>query len=240
MKAAPSLPGFERLLEVCRGHGVEMYLEPQEHEAPEAGALFAGQPVDPLLAALHARVGRFGLVEGFFLLPLQEEQGWELLGFQERWRRDWPEPFASLFVFAKEQALAYSYAMVPSLANEQGYQPVVRIDTYEELYALPVASSLDSFFDTCSRSLERQVELAHAAVRLREDIGSAPAGSVLATSLAQAPRINFPWEVPELIARDRPLVELLRAGRFDFLMQSCEDARRWVGEVLAARAQAQR
>jgi hypothetical protein len=50
----------------------------------------------------------------------------------------------------------------------------------------------------------------------------------------QRPTLGFPWEVPDLIARDEPLVKLLQAGRFDFLMESCPDALAWVAKVLDA------
>ena len=42
------------------------------------------------------------------------------------------------------------------------------------------------------------------------------------------PFAPFPGRCPELIARDKPLVELLQAGRFDFLMRKDEEpARGW-------------
>ncbi|QRN96119.1 hypothetical protein JRI60_45035 [Archangium violaceum] len=199
------LPGFERMLEVCRKYGLALYQEPPVSFTPVAGEPVAGLPCDPHLSAVLTRVSTLGLPEGFFLLPGKAEDGFDLRGVNEEWRRDWPEPFGSLLVFAKEQALAYYLATVPSLADEQGIQPVVWVDTYEDLYALPIASSVDRFFDTYSHSLERQVE-----------------------------RLNFPWDVPDLVGRDTSLVKLLRSGRFDFLMETCQEAREWVGKVLAA------
>lgn len=198
----------------------------------------AGLPCDPLLSAVHSRVGTLGLSDGFFFFPLKTEEGGGLATMNEEWRREWSEPFRGLLVFAKEQALAYYYATVPKLADEQGIQPVVRVDTYEDLYALPIASSVDRFFDTYSHSLERQVELiredAEFRARLDAEFGPSPPDSLSALLSEHTPHINFPWEVPDLIARDEPLVRLLRAGRFDFLMEGCEDAHKWVGKVLAA------
>ena len=176
--------------------------------------------------------------EGFFLLPLETEEGGGLVTVNEEWRRDWADPFRGLLVFAKEQALAYYFATVPSLADEQGVQPVVWVDTYEDLYALPIASSIDRFFDTYSHSLERQVELirddAGSNARLEAEFGPPAPGSMRELWSKDMPRINFPWEVPDLIARDEPLVRLLRAGHFGFLMEGCEDAHEWVGKVLVA------
>lgn len=205
MTPVDSLLGFERMLEVGRKYGMALYQESPASLAPVAGEPVAGLPCDPHLSAVLTRVNTLGLPEGFFLLPGKAEDGFDLRGVNEEWRREWPEPFKSLLVFAKEQALAYYLATVPRLADEQGIQPVVWVDTYEDLYALPIASSVDRFFDTYSHSLERQVE-----------------------------RLNFPWEVPDLIARDTSLVKLLRSGRFDFLIETCQEAREWAGKVLVA------
>jgi hypothetical protein len=168
-----------------------------------------------LLAAVHACVGYIGIEEEFFLLRIRDERNFDLGRVNEEWRRDWPEPFRSLLVFAKEDRLAYYFATVPALASESAPQPVVKVDVHEELYALPVASDVDRFFETYSRYLEALV----ASPDYEEDGAAA---------------LTFPWDVPELIARDQPLVELLRAGRFDFLMAKSADARKWVSQVVAA------
>jgi hypothetical protein len=178
------LAGLERLMEVCRKKGVPVL--------PKAGGGLA-----------------IGRLDGFYLYPL-DGQGHPLGNEHEEQRSRWPEPFrSSLSIFAVEHAAAYFFATVPSLADEEGRAPVVSIDSHEELYALPVASSLDRFLEVYSRFVEARQETAHAM-------------SI------------FPWDVPELIARDQPLVELMRAGRFDLLMQSSEDARKWAGQVLTS------
>ncbi|PTL81688.1 hypothetical protein [Vitiosangium sp. GDMCC 1.1324] len=178
------------------------------------------------------------MTDEFFLFSSKPEDGSVFANQVKEWRQEWSAPFKDLLVFAKEQALAYYYATVPKLADEQGIQPVVNVDTYEDLYALPIASSVDRFFDTYSRSLERQVELireeAEFNARLEAEFGPPAPGSLRELLSAQTPRITFPWEVPDLIARDEPLVKLLRAGRFDFLMEGNKDAQEWVGKVLAA------
>lgn len=209
-----SLPGLERLLEVCRAKGLSAVHEPPD-SALVAGTLMAGQPVDALLAAVHARLGFLGIKEEFFLLRVKDAQKFDIATVNADWRQDWSEPFRSLLVFAKEDRLAYYYATVPALTSESAVQPVVKVDVHEELYAVPVASDMDRFFDTYSRFLESLVESP-----FYEEDGSAA--------------LVFPWDVPELIARDHPLVEMLRAGRFDFLMDKNADARQWVSQVLAA------
>ena len=120
-----------------------------------------------------------------------------------------------VFIFGGEPGLAYSYATVPSLADEQGLQPVVLVDTYEEPYALPVASNVDMFFDTWSRYLEALV-----AQPDYTQYGSAT--------------LTFPWGTPHLLAHDRKLVGLLRAGRFQPLMKKTDSTARWVAQVLSS------
>ena len=111
--------------------------------------------------------------------------------------------------------LAYHYATVPCLADARGLQPVVKVDMHEEPYAVPLASNVDRFFDTYSRYLEVLV-----AEPDYEELGPAVR--------------TFPWQVPELITRDKPLVELLQAGRFDFLMPKDEEDRSWVARLLGS------
>jgi hypothetical protein len=215
MNPTSPLPGLDRLLTVCRTHELLAEEEPPTRGSPALGATIAGQPCEPLLPTVHARIGYFRLSEGLLLLRLVDKQRFDLFTVNEGWRRDWSEPIRSLLVFAKEHALAYYYATVPSLRNAEGLQPVVKVDVHEEPYALPLASGLDRFFDTYSRYLEALV-----ASPFYEEDGAAA--------------LSFPWDVPELVARDRPLVEMLRAGQFDFLMAKNADAREWVSQVLSA------
>jgi hypothetical protein len=235
-----ALPGLERLMAVCRKNGIPMDLQPPPRAPPKVGELVWGLTLDPVLASIYARSRRvaFGGERDGFFLHRANDSG-DLIEVNEHRPEHWPEVFrTSLFFFGGEPALAYYYATVPGLADEQGVQPVVWVDTYEELYALPIASSVDRFFDAYSRTLERQVELlredAESKARFEAEFGPPPSDSLSALLSEHTPRITFPWEVPDLIARDESLVKLLRAGCFDFLMEGCEDAHKWVGEVLAA------
>jgi len=199
-----------------------------------------GLPFDPLLAAVYVRSARMtfgGTLEGFYLYRANEAK--DLIEENEAVREFWPEAFRrSLLVFAGEPALAYYFATVPTLADDKAIQPVVWVDTYEDLYAMPIASSVDRFFDTYSHSLERQVGLiredAESKARREAEFGPPAPDSLRALLDEGTPRINFPWAVPDLVARDEPLVELLRAGRFDFLLESSPDALSWAAKVLAA------
>ncbi len=215
MNTAAPLPGLTHFLEVCQRHQILLEKEPPTHPVPPAGAPIAGLPFDPMLAVIHSRIGHFRLAEGLTLLRLVDAQGFDLHQVNERWRGERPEPLRSLLVFAKEDLLAYYYATVPSLADARGCQPVVDIDVHAAPHAIPVASDVERFFDTYARYLEALVQ----SPGFEEDGFAA---------------LVFPWDVPELLAADRPLVELLRAGRFDFLLPRDEETRQWVARVVDA------
>ena len=105
---------------------------------------------------------------------------------------------------------------MPRLADARGCQPVVEVDTYDldGPHAVPIASDVDRFFDTYARYLEAEVEA---------DPNYEEGGPGV---------FSFPWGTPELIARDAPLVEMLRAGRFEPLMKKDEESRVWVEKVV--------
>jgi hypothetical protein len=116
--------------------------------------------------------------------------------------------------------------MVPSLASPEGLQPVIILDPYETMYALPVASNLHQFFETYTRYLEMQLE----------DPDCQADGFSIVIS---------PWKAPGLIARDRLLVGMIREGRFDHLMYAIDktgwrderaiaEVQQWVRTVLAS------
>jgi hypothetical protein len=215
MQPATVLPGLEHLLEVCRSRAHPLKLEPPLPIELTAESSVAGQPMDSQLAAVHARVGYLWVRDGFSVLPVRHEWRPDLYRVNEQWRREWAEPFGSLRVFARDDRLAYCYATVPGLAGERGAQPVVWVDVYEALYAVPVASDVDHFFDTYARYLA-------ATPRVQEGEEHA-----LLTR-------TFPWSAADFIARDRALVELIQAGRFDFLMKASARAREWVETRLGA------
>ena len=134
-------------------------------------------------------------------------------------RRYWPERFQRVVVFGRD--MRYCYATVPELASHEGFQPVVWIDPYEEIYALPIASDVNRFFETYSRYLEVVADEPDFKTR-------------------QVPSVAFPWEVPELLAADAPLAAMINAGKFDPWMYSENEAsadgtRQWVAKVEGAR-----
>ena len=218
MQEIPMLPGLERLLDTCGRVDYPVDTRPPGHSIPGAGQLVAGYPLDPVLATVYKRFGkaRFGgEYDGFLLHQLDDEWDGLTVGSAQR-RQGEREPFHSSVIFGSTPAMAYYYATVPKLADGRGYQPVLYIDAYEEGFVVPVASDVDRFFDTFSRYVELVVR----------DAGYRSGGAPEETF--------FPLSVPQLIAWDRPLVERLAAGHFDFLMTRTPDTRKWTARVKKA------
>ena len=199
------LSGLDRLLEVVGKHGVPIETMSAARIPPRSGDRLYEMPVDPLLASAYSRFGKLVLGrlgrDTWLLLPGDEEKSGLVLE-NEEWQgyfphMFWPEHFRVLMPFGSH--MLYRYATVPELANSEGRQPVVLLDPYEDIHALPIASDLNRFFDTFSRYVEAMVD----------DPGYQAGG---------APMVGFPYDVPELIARDTPLLGMIKEGRFDRLM----------------------
>jgi hypothetical protein len=222
MEELMALPGLDRLLEVCQRLNLGLETSPPAREPLKAGSSFVGLPFDPVLAGVYARLGHAAFateVMGWVLTRsddqvhrLEENNNW----WREEWWKELGEP---VIVFGGEMGLAYTYATVPGLADAQGRQPVVYVDTYEyEPHVMPVASNVDRFFDSYSRYLEALV----SHPRYQE---------------CGEKELMFPWDATEILARDERLVELMRAGRFDSLMKNVDDVtRRWAAKVMGSAA----
>ena len=213
--------GLDRLLEVVSKHGVPIETIPAGRMPPRPGDRLHGKPVDPLLAGAFSRfgklvVGRLGW-DTWLLLPGDEEKNGLVLENDE-WQSYfphtfWPEHFRALMLFGSD--MRYRFATVPELANSEGRQPVVFLDPYEEIHALPIASDVNRFFDTFSRYVEVMVE----------DPDYQAGG---------APGVGFPYDVTKLIARDTQLLGMIKEGRFDRLTYECNKTG-WRDESAIAR-----
>lgn len=213
MVTSTSLQGFERLIAVCQRLSLPVKLSPSLTSAPQQGEPVLGEPLDPQLAALYQRLGgaefsRPAEISGLALYgPSSDEEG---LIRRNAWLRERGEvQYLSSLVFGWELGFAFHYGVVPRLAGPQGLQPVVYISAMEALYAVPVASSVDRFFDLYASYLELA-----AKPRGFEELG-----------------VHFPWDVQHLIAQDAPLLEQVRAGRFDFLTGGSQNAIEWLQEL---------
>lgn len=213
MPTKTNMPGLDRLISVCKQHSVPLELSPPQATAPKQGELVLGAPFDPQLAAVYQLLGAAEFGPLALYGPGSEQQS---LIPRNEWLREYDMVhIRSSLIFGWEKGFALYYGTVPALADAQGVQPVVHIDNYEA-YAVPVASSIDRFFDAYSHYLELMVvdpEYIHHGVTI----------------------INFPWAMTHLIARDEPLMEQIRAGRFDFLTNDERDALDWLQELRNAK-----
>ena len=172
-----------------------------------------GQPFDPILAMLFRNMSA-AVLGDFQVYPFRNRED-RIFSLNKGMRSLGDEPYASSLLFGQIPMLAYYLATVPPLADSRGVQPVIFIDGYERNHVLPVASDVDEFFMTFSMYLERLV--------------------VTPDYIAERHvSLHFPTSVPELIARDLPLVEAMGAGRFNSLMRNDADSLEWVSKVIRA------
>jgi hypothetical protein len=210
-----ALPGLERLITTCNQFDLGLNISPPASNPLKAGSPLEGIPFDPILASVYARMGHAAFatkVPGFTLIR-SDDQAHKLEERNKWWRDEWWEELGEpVIVFGGD---VYTYATVPSLADGWGRQPVVEVNTYEySPKVMPLASNVDRFFDSYSRYLEALV----ADSRYKE---------------SGETDLLFPWHVPEIIARDERLVELMRAKSFDSLMRNVDDStRHWAAKVM--------
>lgn len=216
MTSEIQLPGLDSLLQTCRRLEV-----PVELIAPAGSRLVENEipnarPLDPYLAALYARVGGMviGRSAGDFQLYPRDGSLNALKAINAEQVIEFKKPFRSVVAFAGHPATLYCFAVVPWLADARGVQPVILIDPYEEIHAIPIASDLDQFFKTYERCLEFVVANPWVAA-------------------TDVPDINF-WGLPEMLTPDQRLVEMLLSGRFNALMKQDDEARAWVRRVVQA------
>ncbi|WP_224241329.1 hypothetical protein [Hyalangium gracile] len=181
--------------------------------APKAGDAVLGEPFDPQLAAVYHRFGAADF--GPLSLYGPGSESLDLIPWNERLRELDAVQFRSSLIFGRKTGFSLYFATVPRLATPEGLQPVVYIEAVDALTCVPVASSVDRFFDTYSRYLELMVvDPEYIASRLPESV--------------------FPWSVPHLIAHDEPLVAQVRAGAFDFLTPDEDLPHPWVQKLRTA------
>ena len=213
-----TLPGLERLVEVCQRLNLGLETSPPAREPMKAGSVLEGVPFDPVLASVYTRLGHavFATNVSTWTLTRSDDQEHRLKENNKWWRENyWEMLGVPIIVFGGG---VYSYATVPGLADELGRQPVVEVNTYEyDPKVMPVASNVDRFFDSYSRYLE-----AVAAEPSYQESGEVD--------------FTYPWDSTEILARDERLVELMRAGRFDSLMKHVDETTwRWAAKVMGAR-----
>ncbi|MBE4750321.1 hypothetical protein G4177_19325 [Corallococcus sp. ZKHCc1 1396] len=189
-------------------------MSPPSPDAPRQGMQLLGAPLDPMLAGLYARTGRATL--GDFVLYRPDSSAADgVLGVNAWMRGQGQAPFPSCVLFGQVSNLESYYGVVPGLADARGVQPVLYVDVQEEPHVVPVASSVEALFH----------QLAAFMDLLPEQPDFVP---------GRCSTVPFPFAAAGLIAEDRPLVDLMRAGRFDGLVTQDEESQRWMRQVLAA------
>jgi hypothetical protein len=207
------LPGLDRLIEICQRHSLRLKLSPPLTPIPKQGEVLLGATLDPQLAAVYQRLGtaEFGDLALYGLMP--DDGG---LVPENSWLRQRGQiQYSSALVFGWEPGFSFYYGTVPHLADAKGFQPVIHIEAMDVLFAVPIASSVDRFFDLYSRYLELMVQ----------------DPNYLSDGL---PHIQFPWHMRTYVAQDAPLLEQVRAGRFDFLSNDYRGALQWLQELRAS------
>jgi hypothetical protein len=211
MRDVISLPGLTHLIEVLKSHGIEIQTTPPASRG-EADQRILGSPLDPMLASVYARFNDATLGE-LDLRPLDKVES-----FGQFRRRDaLDEREHKLILYAMVLGYFWYFATVPSLAERGGTQPVVFVDDYDELPIYPIASNVDRAFVLYARYCDRQLS----------------AGGSLKHP-ASGEDVFHPLGLVEDIARDRPLVAMLEAGRFDDLILPDAEDREWVQSILRA------
>jgi hypothetical protein len=208
-----TLPGLDRLITICQQHSLSLELSPPRTSAPQAGQFVLGEPFDPQLAAVYQRLGAATFGPLTLHGPGQDEN--DLIPKNEWVREENEIYFHEPLIFGKETGFSLYHGTVPRLADSRELQPVVYISAHDTpQFAIPIASSVDRFFDLYSRYLERMVA----------DFEYIETGVSLVT---------FPWDMADLIRRDEPLIAQVRAGRFDFLTNDYAGAQKWLKELLS-------
>jgi hypothetical protein len=212
-----ALPGLKRFLDILNTHGVSTELAPPSPVAPASGDLVLGLPFDPVLARIYSRTDG-GLLGDLELLHMSDPEGLRqfnehLLMHEDDYR------FSKVVRYAKVDSMAYYFATVPSLAGSDGMQPIVYVTDYVDKVFQPIASDADLALGLYARYMDDV---------LRET------GSIYGVT-----GNPFPYCHLGEIVKDRKLIQMLEAGRFDELTSPDSDSREWVSKVLA-RARAPR
>lgn len=195
---------LDRLLRAATGLGCKVDAKAPASNVPAA---VLGSSLDPELRALLEQHDGIGIRGDRFSLFVHGVTGnntveWATRGLCSL-AGDFAYPFGDLVEIAQWGHQASYLCCVATLADDEGRQPVLWIDTHENPYALPVGSSVNRTVDLLGRYVDQ---------------------------LAASER-TFPWEVADLIRTDAALVELARGGAFDPWLGS-DEARRWTREQL--------
>jgi hypothetical protein len=205
------LTEFDHLCEQCRRLGLTYKLIPQVGDPPNTQPVL-GSTLDPYLRVLLSRING-GQLWKLYLFGGEGSPN-ELIGINRDIRLisdDLPE-LVEFVLFGQIGNQATHLAVVPSLANADGYQPVVVLDLNEDIKVVPVASNVDRCFELLARYLDLLV------VRW----GDVEEGEM---------NLLFPWDGQDLIARDEDLIKLINQGLFDKYAGVGSDSRKFLDQI---------
>jgi len=215
------LPGLERLTGVLSQFDIPPRLKPAFPHAPRAGELVLGSPFDPQLATLYSCTDG-GRVGDLRLFCFGEDSHAEIIDFNKWWRDDDLEILAfrkEVLYFGAEVGASCYFAVVPSLANGEGVQPVLYIDEYEQTLVYPFASSVDKALSVWAQYCEMRL------VKY----------GVLEMWKVEEYDVDIMNEIG-LIAEDQELIRMMKAGSFDRFVNQTPVSRKWVDSVIRAAA----
>jgi hypothetical protein len=204
------LPGFDYLCTQCRRLGLTVELIPQNGRPPVTEGVL-GSTLDPYLKELLSRYNG-GRIWNLYLYGGDSSPN-ELIRINRDLRliRDDLPELTELMVFGQTGNQATQLAVVPSL-TDAGYQPVVFLDLNEEIVLVPVASNVDRSFELLASYLD--------LLDLRT--GNIQEGEM---------DLIFPWDVTDLIARDKDLNELIKQRAFDKYVRGGSDSNNFLNRI---------
>lgn len=204
--------GFETLRRTCERLSIAVTLGAPSREAP---ATVLGQALDPALHEVYLEHDGVWWSSPEFSLRIYPLEGPDALEWRNISLRNSsadylpPYPFDDLIAFAQYGRQSSYLAAVPKLGDESGRQPVLFLDTNEDPWAVPIASSVEGAFTTLAHCLDR------AAGNLTE--------------------VGFPLESSDLIGKDDSLASLVRSGKFKNWTRGDESIQDWIRKTFAVR-----
>jgi hypothetical protein len=203
-------PGFEAFRRTCERHSIAANFGPRRTRVPKT---VLGQPLEPTLRALYREHDGVWWSAPEFSLRVYPLEGPDALESNNAGLRrsggDYvpPYPFEDLLAFAQYGRQASYLATVPSLADDAGRQPVLYLDTHEDPWAVPVASTADRAFELLSLYIEEAIK------RLGR---------------AGLTEIVFPLDVPDLISADAVLSAMVASKAFEVWTRGDQSIRKWI------------
>jgi len=214
-----TLPGLDRLIAVLEKFGMAPTLPPPSPKAPHAGDRVLGASFDAQLAALYACTNSTALGD-LLLYGFDDKPDDNLVNLNTDLRTceiGHPFEMSEIVYYAQEANHAYRFAVVPSLTNVEGVQPVLYLDEYETPHIYPLASSVDRAFDLWAQFSEMRLK----------NYGR------LDTWMLDDVYEHITYEII-LIAQDKELVRMMKAGNFDRFIGDDREMRAWMESIIRA------